>query len=90
MARPRVLDSTEDLNVYNSAVDANGVYTVVDFKKQNGKLYMRSTASNPDVNGNYQTLTYTYYNAAGVSVVSTDVWTITYDAVSKVVSEVKN
>lgn len=88
--KPKTVESVEDFNTYGSSVDGNGVYTIVDLKRQNGTTYMRSTASNADVNGNYQTLTLTFFDAAGISVVRTDVWTVTYDASNKVVSEVKS
>lgn len=88
--KPRIVELLEDFNTYGSGTDGAGVYTVVDFKRQNGTLFMKSTATNADAHGNYQTLTMAFYDAAGTAVLRTDVWTVTYDANSRIISEVKN
>ncbi|MED4570306.1 hypothetical protein P9302_12555 [Brevibacillus agri] len=75
-------------NQYASGKDANGIYTVVDFKRVDGTLFMKSTLSNPDANGKYQTNTWQFYNAAGTAVVSTKTWTLTLDADGNIVSKV--
>ncbi|SFI89627.1 hypothetical protein [Brevibacillus centrosporus] len=75
-------------NQYASGKDANGIYTVVDFKRADGTLFMKSTLTNPDANGKYQTNTWQFYNAAGTAVVNTKTWTITYDADGNAVSKV--
>jgi hypothetical protein len=89
LAKPRTVESAEDFNSYGSSIDGNGVYTVIDFKRQNTTLWMRSTASNVDANGNYQTLTLAFYDAPGTSIIRTDIWTVTYDANNHIVTEVK-
>lgn len=88
--KPRIVELLEDFNTYGSAADTSGVYTVVDFKRQSGTEYMKSTVSNPDVNGNYQTITMVFYDTTGTNVLRTDVWTVTYDAKNKIVTEVKS
>lgn len=65
------------LSQFTSLPDENGVYRVVEFKRPDGSLYMKSTASNPDVTGNYETFTWEFYE--NNTVVLTKTWTITYD-----------
>ena len=72
---------------YKSAPDGTGIYTVVDEKRQNGTLYKKSTLSNK-VNGRYTTRTVQSYAPDGATVVNTSVYTITYDAMGGIVSEV--
>ncbi|MFD2171532.1 hypothetical protein [Tumebacillus lipolyticus] len=75
-------------SAYRSAPDEMGQYTVVEYKREDGTLYMQSTLSNPDPNFNYGTALWQFYNDAGTSVISAIRWTITYDSNNKIVSEV--
>lgn len=86
-----VSDVSKGLANYNqfaSAKDTNGIYTVVDYKRANNTLYMKSTLSNADTNGNYQTMTWQFYADDGTTVTDTKVWTISYDADGNVLSKV--
>lgn len=57
------------------------VYKVTQYKRtSDNTLYLQSTLSNPDTNGNYQTVTLLYYDALGTSVISTKTWTLVFDA----------
>lgn len=72
-----------------SSKDANGIFTIVEYRRvADNTLYMKSTLSNPDANGNYQTDTRAYYKADGVTSDYTVTVTIVYDADGDVVSEV--
>lgn len=74
--------------VYRSGVkDSKGVYPIVDYKRTDGTLYMRSTLTNANANGNYQTDTWRYYAADGTTLVKTVTWTIGYDSDGAVTSE---
>lgn len=75
-------------NSYASSKDSNGIYKVVEYKKSDGKLYMKSTLSVPDDNGNYTKDTWLLYAANGSTVMFTIIWTITYDEDSNIVSKV--
>jgi hypothetical protein len=77
----------DGLNVYASSKDANGIYTIVDYKRADGILYMRSTLSNPDAKGNYQTDTWKFYDAQA-NVILTKTWALTYDEDGNIVSKV--
>jgi hypothetical protein len=73
--------ATTRLRVSRSGKDSNGKYTTVEYRrKKDNTLFMRSVLSNPDANGNYQTDTWSIYNAAGNAVIETVTWTLTYDA----------
>ena len=75
------------VNAYNSVADSNGVYTVVDYKRPNGTLFMKSTLSG-GTSPNYTTVTWKYYDTAGSTVILTKTWTITYDVNGRQVSRV--
>jgi hypothetical protein len=71
----------DDYNISASSPDINGIFTVVDYRRRaDGTLYLRTTLSNPNADLKYGTVTLNYYNAAGDTVINTQVWTITYDS----------
>lgn len=78
----------DDYSSYATSIDDNGVYKIIEYKRDDGTLYMKSTLSNPDTDLNYGTMTWQFYNAAGTSVVETKTWTITYDDSGGIVSKV--
>jgi hypothetical protein len=73
-------------NSYASSKDNNGIYTVVEYKDKSNQLYMKSTLSSPDSNGNYKYDTWQFYKSG--SVVSAIKWTMTYDEDGNIVSKV--
>jgi hypothetical protein len=62
-----------------SSVDANGIYTIVDFKRSDGTLFLKSTLQN-GTSPNYTTQILNYYNAAGTTISKTITITYTYDS----------
>jgi hypothetical protein len=74
-----VADKLANYKMSKSGKDANGIFTTVEYRRQDDTLFMRSVLSNPDANGNYQTDTWTYYGTDGTTVVEMKVWTITRD-----------
>jgi hypothetical protein len=75
------------LSIYKSVKDANGIYTIVDYKRADGTLYMKSTLSGGTA-PQYTTRTEVYYDAAGTTPVLTKTYTVSYDTDGAVVSEV--
>ncbi|MHB9925631.1 hypothetical protein CF091_19720 [Clostridium botulinum] len=73
-------------NSYASGKDSKGVYTIIEYKNKGGALYMKSTLSNADANGNYRTDTWQFYENGNV--INTIKWTLTYDAESNITSKV--
>lgn len=89
----QMADLTEELDNYNSYAsnkDVNGAYTVVDFKRVDGTLYMKSTLSNADTDGNYQTDTLEYFDIDGKTLLKTETWTLTFDVDGNIISKVVN
>lgn len=68
------------LSQYASAMDSNGIYTIVTFKRKDATTYAISTASNADLDGNYRTFKWDFYNASGTAIVLSKTWTVTYDS----------
>lgn len=81
-----ILHSNE-FSSYASVPDSNGTYTVVDYKRLDGTLVMKSTLSN-GTSPNYTTDTWQFYDSTGTTIIATKTWTITYDSNGKVVSKV--
>ncbi|WP_243157543.1 phage tail protein [Clostridium sporogenes] len=73
-------------NSYASGKDSKGVYTVIEYKNKSGALYMKSTLSNADANGNYRTDTWQFYENGNV--INTIKWTLSYDTESNITSKV--
>jgi hypothetical protein len=96
--KPRSLQNKDDIatmlpltgfyNEYYSIKDVNGIYTVIDYKRADGTLYLKSTLSNPDPTANYQTDTWKFYDSTGSAVIQTITWAITYDSTNVVTSRV--
>ncbi|RNB72186.1 phage tail protein [Brevibacillus panacihumi] len=84
-----IADKLANYKKFKSGKDANGIFTVVEYRRvADNTLYMKSTLSNPDADGNYQTDTRVYYKMNGVDVDHTVIVTLTYDPDGDVVSEV--
>ncbi|WP_301171018.1 hypothetical protein [Brevibacillus nitrificans] len=92
LLREQSARNAEKLSNYKktkSSKDANGIFTIVEYRRvADNTLYMKSTFSNPDAKGNYQTDTRVYYKTDGTTVDRTDIITLLYDADGDVVSEV--
>lgn len=86
MANKLPLHALRNYNVVASAADADGFYTVVDYKRPDNTTYLRSTLSNK-VNGKYTTVTIGQYDDSG-TLASTQIWTLTYDANGLIQSKV--
>ncbi|MCB2309048.1 hypothetical protein LGL08_20300 [Clostridium estertheticum] len=76
-----------DYNSYASIADVNNIYTVIDYKRADGTLYMKSTLSG-GTSPSYTTDIWKFYDSTGATVILTKTWTITYDANGKITSKV--
>jgi len=83
-----LIKKTSNYRSYASSKDGVGIFTVVEYKRTDATLYMRSTLSTPDGNGNYTKATWQVYNDAGTTLVDTIVWTLGYDANGDLISKV--
>lgn len=84
----------EDITTYMAnymsyaSAKVEDVYTVVDFKRADNTLYLKSTLSNPDTNGYFQTCTLNYYDNVGTTIINTVTWTFTYDTDGNIITKV--
>jgi hypothetical protein len=72
---------------HRSGKDANGKFTTVEIKRQDGTLFMKSVLSGTvDANGNYPTRTETFY--AGTTEIGNIIYSRTFDADGDLLTEV--
>ena len=75
-------------NSYSTSKDENGIFKVVEYKDNGGRMVMKSTLSSPDAEGNYEIDTWQVYNDTGLVVTETIVWNLTYDEDGDILSKV--
>jgi hypothetical protein len=78
----------QPLSVYKSGKDANGIFTIVEYKRADGTLFVKSVLSG-GTSPQYTTRTITYYDNDGTTVIKTDVYNLIYDEDGDLISEVK-
>ena len=72
---------------YASVKDGD-IYTVIDFKRSDATLYLKSTLSNKNANGYFQTCVLQYYDAPGTTITKTVTWTFAYDVDGNIITKV--
>lgn len=77
-----------DYSQFSSDKDENGYYTKVTVKRTDGTNYMTSVASNPNGNGKYQTIQWTFFDSDSITEIAVRTWTIEYDENGTVISKV--
>lgn len=75
------------VKIEKSSKDSNGIYTQVDYKREDGTLYMRSVLSG-GVSPQYATRIITIYDTDGITVLETITHTLTYDSDGNLISEI--
>ncbi|OOR22716.1 hypothetical protein [Bacillus wiedmannii] len=78
----------ERLSKYSSDEDNKGIYRVIEWKTKSGKLRRKSILSDADADGNYRKQTVIEYKEDGVTVETTDVYTLILDLNGNVKDEV--
>jgi hypothetical protein len=76
-----------DYKTYRTNKDAEGIYTTIEHKRQDGTLAIRSVLSG-GTTPLYTTRTLTYYDTNGTTVLKTTTRTLTYDSDGVLASEV--
>ncbi len=76
----------EHLNIGTSEYDENGSIYYQELTRADGTLAIKREASNPDENGNYQTIVETFYRADGVTINYVDTYTYVYSSGGAIVS----
>lgn len=81
----------EQLGFYNIQASeedkTSKVYKVVEQKRKDGTLYMKSTLTSPNASGKYTRLIAEYYNTTGTAVVKTVTWALNYDSRGTITSK---
>lgn len=67
--------------------DDKGIYKVVEYRRRDGTLYMKSTLTNLISPGVYGMTILTYYDASGTVPLHQVKWTLKYDINKKIVSK---
>lgn len=76
-----VVDTIKNIyNEYKTNRDTNGIYTTVTYKRQDNTNYINSTLSNTNAYGQYQTWTLQTYDTDGTTLLTTQTFTLTYNA----------
>ncbi|KAA0766391.1 hypothetical protein [Bacillus sp. SH5-2] len=84
----KINDQSESLSKYKSNKDDLGIFKTIEWKTKSGSLRIKSVLSNPDADGTYQKQTVTKYADDGVTVKSTDVYTLVPDIDGDIANEV--
>lgn len=67
--------------------DQDGVYTVVEYSRNDGTLYMRSTLSRRIESRMYAEVTLAYFDKRGEEILHQTTWKLHYDINKKIVSK---
>lgn len=78
---------TKELSIERKNPDADGVYTLIEWRRPDGTLYKKSELSG-GAPPQYSTRTVTYYAADGETAVKQVVYSIIYNDSGELVSEV--
>lgn len=79
----------EHLNIGNSVSDDKGNLTYQEFLRTDGTLAIKREASNPNEQGNYQTIVETFYKKDGATVNYIDTYTYSYSLTGAILSRTK-
>jgi hypothetical protein len=78
----------DNYSLYAFDKDINGIFTVVEYRRKDDTLYMKSTVSDADEEGNYQINTWEFFDTDGITLLDTVIWNISYDKDGDIVSKV--
>ena len=79
----------EHLNIGNSISDDKGNLTYQELLRTDGTLAIKREASDPDEQGNYQTIVETFYRKDGVTINYVDTYTYSYSTTGAILSRTK-
>ncbi len=83
----KISKKLDNYSSHMSDEDINGVFKVVEYKRLDGTLYMKSILSNPDSKGNYRNNTWEFYDETGLNRTRTINWMLTFDKNNRLVSK---
>lgn len=79
----------EHFSIGNSISDEKGNLTYQELLRKDGTLAIKREASNPDENGNYQTIVETFYKKDGATVNYVDTYSYTYSTGGAILTRTK-
>lgn len=79
----------EHFTIKNCIADENGNLTYQELHRSDGTLAIKREASNPDENGNYQTVVETFYKGNGTTVNYKDTYSYTFTSSGAILTQSK-
>ena len=70
--------------------DEQGIYQLIEYRRRDGTLYMRSQLSHSLGDGRYGKVTLTYYDVSGQTAYHSTEWNLSYDINKKIVTKKVN
>lgn len=82
------LQNTNALSIVKSVKDSEGIFTTVTYKRKSDNTIFAKSVLSGGTSPQYATRTLTFYNADGITVKATKIFTLSYDIDGDLVSEV--
>lgn len=82
------LQNANELSVVKSDKDSEGIFKTVTYKRKSDNTIFAKSVLSGGTSPQYTTRTLTFYNADGITVKATKIYTLSYDADGDLVSEV--
>lgn len=82
------LPHDDGMSQYSSEKDDDGIYTVVEYRRDDDTLYLKSILSDQNSDDHYETVTWKFYDSDGSNVEEEIEWEITYDSDGQIESKV--
>lgn len=76
------------LKIIKSNKDSEGIFTTVKYRRKSDDTLSKQSVLSGGTTPQYTTRTVTYYKADGITVLKTDVFTLSYDSDGILISEV--
>lgn len=80
----------EHFTIKNCVADENGNLTYQELHRNDGTLAIKREASNPDENGNYQTVVETFYKADGININYKDTYSYSFTPSGAILTQSKS
>ncbi|QPC47105.1 hypothetical protein [Mangrovibacillus cuniculi] len=78
----------DSFKTVKTSKDSNGIYTTIEHRRNSDNTLIRRSVLSGGTSPAYTTRTVTFYGVDGVTLLRTDVYTLTYDSDGELVSEV--
>lgn len=82
------LQNANELSIVKSSKDSEGIFTTVTYKRKSDNTVFAKSVLSGGTSPQYNTRTLTFYNADGITVKATKIYSLSYDVDGDLVSEV--